>query len=282
MGWFLYNLKVLFRVLTIILCLSVGVWVSAASAETCDLPKGDTVAVSSAIDGETLALVDGREVRLLGILAPAPPPNWDGPEPWPFELRAREALSDLVLGVPVNLRFDARKVDRYGHVLAHVFTDGERSPTWVQEALVARGLARVAAQPDMAACLKPLLAAEEKARRARRGIWRSLTYQVRSADDAKSLGYRRHSFQLVEGRVHGIGEGRSRVYINFAADWRQDFTIVVKRKRLPILEAAGLDLMRLPGQRIRVRGWIEWWNGPMIEIFHPHEIEVVDALTGAD
>ncbi|MDJ0513440.1 MAG: thermonuclease family protein [Methyloceanibacter sp.] len=238
--------------------------------------------VSSVIDGETLALKDGREVRLLGILAPAAPPNWDGPEPWPFGVRAREALSDMVLGAPVNLRFDARKVDRHGHALAQVFTDGERPPTWVQEALVASGLARVAAQPDLAACLERLLAAEQKARQARRGIWRSLTYQVRPADDARSLGYRRHSYELVEGWVHGIGEGKSRVYINFAEDWRQDFTVVVKRKRLPVLEAAGLDLMRLPGRRIRVRGWIEWWNGPMIEITHPQEIEVLGAPLDAD
>ena len=57
--------------------------------------------------------------------------------------------------------------------------------------------------------------------------------------------------------------------------------MVIKRKRLPVLEAAGLDLMSLPGRRIRVRGWVEWWNGPMIEISHPQEIEVSDAVPDA-
>ena len=246
-------------------------------AGTCDLPLGETVAVASVIDGETLGLKDGREVRLLGILAPAAPPDWEGPKPWPFSVQSRQALTDLVQDAPVRLHFDARKEDRYGRLLAQVFLEREGPPVWVQEELVAKGLARVAAQPDLAACLSPLLAAEEDARKARRGLWRSLTYQVRTAHDPKSLGYRRHSYELVEGWVHGIGEGKSRVYINFAEDWRQDFTIVIKRKRLPVLEAAGLDLMSLPGRRIRVRGWMEWWNGPMIEIFHPQEIEVLEA-----
>ncbi len=34
------------------------------------------------------------------------------------------------------------------------------------------------------------------------------------------LGYRRHTYQLVEGQVFGIGEGKKSVYINFGEDWR--------------------------------------------------------------
>ena len=254
---------------------------SDARAETCDLPADETVAISAVVDGETLGLEDGREVRLLGVLAPAPPPDWEGTEAWPFAAQAREALATLVDGAKVSLRFDTRREDRYGHLMAQVFLVREGEPVWIQQALLAKGLARVAAQPDMSACLGPLLAAEADARDSRRGIWRSLSYQVRDAHDPKSLGYRRHTYQLVEGRVHGIGEGKTRVYVNFADDWREDFTVVIKRKRLPVLEAAGLDLMSLPGRRVRVRGWVEWWNGPMIEISHPKAIEVLAPSPGA-
>lgn len=261
--------------------LGLGVPASEAAAETCDLPAGETVAVASVADGETLALEDGREVRLLDVLAPAPPPDWDGTDPWPFAAQARQALNELVQGASVSLHFDARQEDRYGRLLAQVFLTRDGEPVWVQEKLVGQGLARVAAQPDMSACLGPLLAAEAQAREGRLGIWRSLTYQVRDAHEPKSLGYRRHSYQLVEGRVQGIGEGKTRVYINFAEDWREDFTVVIKRKRLPVLEAAGLDLLSLPGRRIRVRGWVEWWNGPMIEISHPEEIEILEPSPGS-
>lgn len=261
--------------------LALGAPVSKALAGACDLTAGETVAVSSVVDGETLELEDGRAVRLLGVLAPAPPADWDGAEPWPFAAQARQALRQLVQGASVSLHFDARQEDRYGRLLAQVFLTRDAEPVWVQEELVAKGLARVAAQPDMAACLEPLLAAEAEAREGRRGVWRSLTYQVRDAHDPKSLGYRRHTYQLVEGKVHGIGEGKTRVYINFAEDWREDFTVVIKRKRLPVLEAAGLDLLSLPGRRVRVRGWVEWWNGPMIEISHPEEIEILETSSGA-
>ncbi len=254
---------------------------SDARAATCDLPAGETAAVSAVVDGETLGLEDGREVRLLGVLAPASPPDWEGTEAWPFAAQARAALAALVDGATVTLRFDTRREDRYGHLMAQVFLAHDGKPVWVQQALLAKGLARVAAQPDMSACLGPLLAAEEDARDARRGIWRSLSYQVRDAHDPKSLGYRRHTYQLIEGRVHGIGEGKTRVYVNFAEDWREDFTVVIKRKRLPVLEAAGLDLISLPGQRVRVRGWVEWWNGPMIEISHPDKIEILAPSPGA-
>lgn len=153
---------------------------NVAFAQACDLPPGEMAVVSSVLDGKTLALQDGREVRLLGIKAPAPPP---------------------VLG----------------------------------------------------ACFGPLLAVEARASEAGRGLWRSLTYQVRDAHDPKRLGYLRHTYQLVEGQVHGIGEGRKLVYINFAEDWHHDFTVTIKRKRLPVLEAAGLDLESLPGAHPRAR-----------------------------
>ena len=250
-------------------------------AQGCDLPPGETVAVAAAIDGETLALDDGRAVRLLGIQAPAAPPDWEGSEPWPFAVLAKEALAKIATGSTAELRFDARTEDRHGHVLAQVYVEEKSGPVWLQAKLVEEGLARVAALPDLGACLAPLIVAERKAREGRQGLWRSQTYQVRDANKPKALGYLRHSYQLVEGTVHGIGEGKTLVYINFAEDWRSDFTIAIPRKRLPVLEAAGFDLAALPGKRIRVRGWVEWWNGPMIKVSHPEEIEVLGASPGA-
>jgi len=62
-----------------------------------------------------------------------------------------------------------------------------------------------------------------------------------------------------------VGEGRRWIYVNFAEDWRHDFTIAIARKDLAAFETAGFDLERLAGARVRVRGWVEWWNGPMIK-----------------
>jgi hypothetical protein len=217
-----------------------------------------------------------------GILAPAEPPNWEGSEDWPFAVRAHRARAQLVERGRVSQRFDARKDDRYSHLLAHIYASNDGGAIWIQESLIAKGLARVAAQPDRSACLVPLLAAEVEARAARRGIRRSLSYQIRDAHNPTALGYQRHIYQLVEGQVYGIGEGKKRIYINVGEDWRQDFTTVIARERVPVSGAEGLDLPSLPGQRIRVRGWVEWWNGPMIEISHAQEIEMLDAVPRAE
>jgi micrococcal nuclease len=98
---------------------------------------------------------------------------------------------------------------------------------------------------------------------------------VQDAADVKRLGRLTHSYQLIEGTVHAVGEGHKWIYVNFAEDWRHDFTIAIARKDLAAFETAGLDLERLPGKRVRVRGWVEWWNGPMIAATHPEQIEVL-------
>ncbi len=247
----------------------------ATPAMACDLPPGETATIASVIDGETLKLTDGRAVRLLGVKAPSPPLGWKGDAPWPFVAEARAALERLTSGATVELRFDARREDRYGHILAQVFLARDGKQHWLQRDLVAQGFARVYSLADGRACIQALLVAEGEAREARRGLWRSWAYRVQEAGDAKRLGRFVRTYQLIEGTVHAIGEGRKLLYVNFAEDWRSDFTITIERKALGVFEAAGLDLGALPGKRVRVRGFVEWWNGPMIAATHPEQIEVL-------
>ena len=87
--------------------------------------------------------------------------------------------------------------------------------------------------------------------------------EVASALDLQRLGRLTHSYQLVEGTVAPVGEGGGRIYLNFAKDWRSDFTISVDRKDAPAFAAAGIDLKALPGKRLRVRGFLGWRNGPI-------------------
>ena len=145
----------------------------------------------------------------------------------------------------------------------------------MQEALVQDGFARVYALADARACVAELLAREVEARDARRGLWHSWAYHVEDAEDAKRLGRLTHSYQLVEGTVVAVGEGQKSIYLNFAEDWRADFTISVDRKKADAFEAAGLDLHALAGKNLRVRGWVEWRNGPMIEATYPEQIELL-------
>lgn len=245
----------------------------------CALSEPERGTVATINDGETLTLTDGTVVRLIGTKAPAAPLGWRGDRPWPLVSEAKEALSGLAAGAEVELRYGGTRLDRHGHALAQVFAvkGGER--VWLQGELVAKGLARVYSFPDNHACVGDLLAREAAAREKRAGVWGVWAYRVLEADDLGRLGRLTRSYQLVEGAVAAVGEASGRVYLNFAKEWRRDFTIVVERKDSAALKAAGLDVKALTGKRLRVRGWIEWRNGPMIRVTHAEQIELLPSAT---
>ncbi len=227
-------------------------------------------AVESVVDGDTLVLVDGRQVRLVGIQAPKLPLGRDGFQPWPLADEAKQALATLTQGQEVTLGFGGRRQDRHGRLLAHLFlADG----SWVQGRLLVDGMARVYSFADNRALVAEMLALETEARGARRGIWALDYYRVRRAEDA---GHHIDRFELVEGRVFKVAVVRGRGYLNFAEDWRQDFTVSLAPEVRRRFEAEGIDPRGFEGRRIRVRGWLKSFNGPMIEATHPEQIEVLE------
>ncbi len=253
-------------------------WLAGAlclPALACDLSQPETGTVAAIIDGETLQLTDGRTVRLIGAKAPMPPLGRRGEDPWPLVDEAKEALTRFAAGKEVELRFDGRRTDRHGHALAQIFVVESGTRLWLQEEMIAKGLARVYSLPDSRACVSELMAREKEARAARRGVWGSWAYRIESALDVQRLGRLVHSYQIVEGKVVAVGEGRVRMYLNFAQDWRRDFTINIERKDVSAFAAAGIDLKTLAGARLRVRGFLAWRNGPMIEASHPEQIELL-------
>jgi micrococcal nuclease len=236
-------------------------------------PEASTVA--AVLDGETLKLTDGRTVRLIGAKAPMPPLGWRGDDPWPLVDEAKHALSALAAaGKTVELRFGGLRQDRHGHVLAQVFVVEGENRLWLQEALVAKGLARVYSFSDNRACVAELLAREQEARAKRLGVWRPMLI-ASSRRSCEGPGPPHPSYQLIERTVVAVGEGGGRLYLNFTKDWRSDFTVSVDRKNASVFAAAGVDLKGLAGKRLRVRGFLAWRNGPTIEATHPEQIELL-------
>ena len=168
------------------------------------------------VDGDTLVLGDGREVRLVGIQAPKLPLGRAGFKAWPLAEEAKQSLSALTLGRAVTLGYGGRRIDRHGRALAHLFDPQGR---WIQGRLLDLGMARVYSFADNRALVPEMLAREAAARAARRGIWADPFYAVRPA--AQSMGHI-GGFELVEGRVRAVAVVRSRVYLNFGDDWRED------------------------------------------------------------
>ncbi len=233
------------------------------------LEIAETEAVVEIVDGDTLVLADGRQVRLVGLLAPKLPLGRPGFKAWPLAEEAKAALAGLSLGRAVTLGYGGRRIDRHGRALAHLF---DEAGVWIQGALIDRGMARVYSFADNRALVPELLVREAAARRSARGIWALRAYSVR---DAATIPAHLSGFELVEGRVVEVATVRKRTYLNFGADWRSDFTITIAPKDRRLFDADGIDPLIYQGKRVRVRGWLKSYNGPLIDATHPEQIEVI-------
>jgi endonuclease YncB( thermonuclease family) len=262
--------------------------------EPCALERGQRGTVTSVLDGDTLVLADGTQVRLAGVLAPRPGDVVEPGEQWPPAEASRVALGALVTGRTVVLGFAGRRSDRWGKIVAHVFLDdddppGARAETiaysdagrWVQGALLRGGQARMISLPGMTACVAELLAHEAVGRASRAGLWAEPAYGVVAASGAQALRDPALApFTILQGRVASVSDVRGRTFVNFGPDRRRDLTLIVGSTVRRSTIAAGLDLRALTGHLVRARGWIADRGGPVIELHHPQQIEVLDPEAG--
>jgi endonuclease YncB( thermonuclease family) len=253
----------------------------SASAFACDLSDAQKGTVAEVKDGETLQLTDGTTVRLINAKAPIAPIAARTDRPWPMVNEAKEALTKLASGAEVELRYGGTKTDRHGYALAQVYVVKGAERIWLQGEMVGMGLARVYSFPDNHACVSELLSREAEARAKGSGLWGSWAYRVLAADNVERLGRLTRSYQLVEGVVAQVGQSGARIYLNFDKDWHRDFTVLIDRKDGEAFKAAGVNPESLAGKKLRVRGWIEWRNGPMIHATDVGQIELLPGGTPA-
>ena len=256
--------------------LIVAVWIRAAWPEPAeaDLPPGlepwRQATVVEIIDGDTVVLDDGQELRLVGIQAPKLPLGRPGFQAWPMADEARQALADLALGQRITLASAGTRSDRHSRILAHAERD---DGLWLQGAMLVRGLARVYTFPDNRVAATEMLALERQAREARVGIWAHPYYGVLDPAETPSHIDR---FVIVEATVAATDRVRGRIYLNFGPDWREDFTVSIAPEDADLFDDAGIDPLLWAGRQVRVRGWLYFRNGPMIDLTHPEQIEVIE------
>jgi endonuclease YncB( thermonuclease family) len=240
-----------------------------AHADTgrCQPTSAEMATVAAVLDGRTLRLTDGREVRLLGL---------EVPHDQEKAQTAKSALAALVEHRAVMLGQVGDKTDRYGRLPALVSVSAEGSETSVQRALIAQGHARVAARVGDRACALPLLEAERSARTAGLGLWADPKYVIRPAGNPHDVLAERGTFTVVEGHVLSVRESGGTIYVNFGRRWSDDFTVTVSKRNERMFAEAGLALKGLANRRVRVRGFVEERGGPWIEAARPEQIEVAE------
>jgi len=241
------------------------------------LNAGETGRVARVIDGDSfvLELKDGRElsVRLSAVQAPRTAQRVE--KAWPYASEAKAGLSALIKGRSVQLSYGGETRDRFGRAIAQVYTLDRtgKADLWVQGELIRLGLARVYSWKGELADMDALYALEMEARTRSRGIWNNDFYAVRKPDP-DPLAQFVDSLQIVEGVVISTADVRGRIYLNFGSDYKTDFTIAIAKKN--VKNFAALNPIELTGARLRVRGWVEMINGPMIWLDHPGRLEVLN------
>jgi micrococcal nuclease len=236
-------------------------------AKVARVDEADGLVLEQPLEGATV-------VRLAGIDAPRPRTSSATPAELALLEQGRAALVELAEHQVLCLSLPQQTFDRYGRLLAQVVRE---DGLWLQGQLLRQGLARVHTTLETRARAQEMLAIESAARKDGLGLWRSAAFRVHSAPEAaRFIG----GFQLVEGKVLTAARRKDRWYLNFGDDWRDDFTVSVGKEALPRFAEQGFDLYALQGKVIRVRGWLEKLNGPMIEVNHPEQIEILAEPAG--
>jgi endonuclease YncB( thermonuclease family) len=217
---------------------------------------------------DALVLRDGRAVHLEGIRLPHAAQDH---APAAIAEQAFQVLNGLARGQRLVVTAVAPKEDRYDRVRGQAFNEDDPEP-WLQRALLRSGMARVDIAPDRSECAAELYAAEGEARAAHLGLWALTAYAVRNPD---GLGFDTGTFQVVQGTVLTAEVKDGRAYIDFGPDWRTDFTVTVAPADMANFRREGVDPRGYAGKTIRVRGIVQQFNGPEIEIANPEQIEVL-------
>ena len=121
--------------------------------------------------------------------------------------------------------------------------------------------------------------AERIARQARRGLWAEAAYAIRPAAGPLALSRRRSSFQVVEGHIERVGQGRGAIYLDFGVG-HGAFSVSLRRADRALLGDSADNPKALEGKVVLVRGWIArrsgTFTGPVIDLSAGGLIEVLE------
>lgn len=137
-----------------------------------NLPAGVDAVVRKVVDGDTIEISGGEDVRLIGIDTPE---TKDPNRPVGcFGQEATTFMATLVPpGTPVRLVGDVEQRDRYDRLLAYVYrrSDG----LFVNAELLRRGYAQLLTIPPNVAHTDEFVAIAGRARDASQGLWGACT-----------------------------------------------------------------------------------------------------------
>jgi micrococcal nuclease len=223
-------------------------WLSALGWADCvpvvlDGGAGEIAKVDRVYDGDTIKLVDGRHIRILGVNAPEVD---HGKEKTGQSLGEEARIATEAFfkqNKTVKLYYDVQRVDRYERTLAHVYDAKGNS---LSAYLLRNGLGfHVAIPPNLG--LNECLHAEENiARNKRLGIWSDPYWQAKPAAE---LTLEDTGFKRIKGRVVNVRMAQS-IWLEL------DGPLVIKITPSDKENFPGEQWQAWKGKQVEVRGWV--------------------------
>ena len=241
---------------------------TALYADNCAVQQQlETVKVAHVYDGDTVKLVDGRKLRLIGINTPER--GRDNQKDEPFYLKAKNQLQQIIQknNNQIKVAFGRDKQDRYKRWLAHIFTLKNENIT---ATLLRNGMGFTVFIPPNIRLLNCYKTAEHEAKKYKRGIWNhSFSHFV----NVTSLGKSARGFHQVKGTVDRIGESRSSFWLNLNSKSKAKFALRILKKELQYFP--NFHPKDLINQQVIARGWIyKTKDEQRMTIHHPASLEI--------
>lgn len=226
------------------------------------LPEGSGV-VSKLSKQNIIILDDGRKLKLANI--------------YTSKKLSHSYLKNLIFKKPITFYASGRKKDRHNRHLVQIFFQENGNRIWLQSHLISQGLAVPLALPNTKQCFLELLENEKKAR-SKDLEDQSINqhFPIIKSNNLKILNEKvQGSFQIVEGKLWSISRTAKNTYLNFSDNWRTDFTVMISNHLLKRKKDKWPNLKAMKGKTIRVRGWLDHYNGPMIRLDVPEMLEAL-------
>lgn len=227
---------------------------------SCPHPAWDkTVTLAKINDGDTVTLTNGRLVRFIGINTPEI--NYASlTHSEPFALEAKALLQrHIKKGDKLHLLFDKTKVDRYGRMLAYVYSKTGRNLSLLQ---LQAGLAQhwvIGKNDYFWSCFQK---AERQARLRRKGIWSNIKPLSASKLQKKDKGY-----VYIKGVISSISENSKG--LQFFLD--RKLKVEVSKAKLKIFKKNKVNF--LLHDKLLLTGKLVFSKGkPKLTLYHPAQI----------
>lgn len=219
--------------------------------------------VVEVIDGDTVRLSNGRDLRYLGINTPETRLReknfWEKTLSY-WGNRARMFNKQLVLNKKVKIEYDKKKKDKYNRLLGYVFVDG----VMVNARLLKKGLAVIDVRFPNYKYVNQLAEAFLIGLKTKSGIWNS-PLNFCTLDLKKYIG----EIGIFEGKVLKVVNCKNTILVLFP----KDFRAVIFKDNLNLFKNMDLNL---EGKIVKVYGMLKKYKGSYeIVVHHPLQLEVV-------